>query len=82
MITRTKRQQLEDEIRELLAEQMGMDAGEITSNASLVDDLGLDSVDIMEIVVVYEEKHGVEIDDDRLDNVTTFAQLAEALGGK
>lgn len=78
---RVKRAEIEAELRDILSQTIAGDEADITPTASLVDDLGLDSLDIMEAVIVYEEKHGIEIDDDKLDGVTTFAQFVDAIAG-
>lgn len=58
-------------VKELVVEQLGVDAEEVTEEASFVDDLGADSLDIVELVMAFEEEFGVEIPDDAAEKILT-----------
>ncbi len=58
-------------IKEIVAEQLGVDMSEITEEASFVDDLGADSLDTVELVMALEEEFGIEIPDEDAEKITT-----------
>ena len=62
---------VDDKVKEIIVEQLGVDEGEVTSNASFVDDLGADSLDTVELVMALEEGFGLEIPDEEAEKITT-----------
>jgi acyl carrier protein len=54
-----------------VVEHLGVDAEKVTEEASFIDDLGADSLDIVELVMAFEEEFGVEIPDDAAEKITT-----------
>ncbi|WP_343521407.1 acyl carrier protein, partial [Sphingomonas sp.] len=52
-------------------EHLGVEAEKVTEDASFIDDLGADSLDIVELVMAFEEEFGVEIPDDAAEKITT-----------
>ncbi len=63
------------QVTKIVAEQLGVDEGEINNESSFVDDLGADSLDTVELVMALEEEFGCEIPDDEAEKITTV-QLA------
>ena len=63
---------VEDKIRELIVEQLGVSAEEVIPEASFIDDLGADSLDIVELVMALEEEWGLEIPDDDAEKIQTI----------
>ena len=63
---------LEDKIREIIVEQLGVSAKEVVPEASFIDDLGADSLDIVELVMALEEEWGIEIPDDDAEKIQTI----------
>ena len=61
---------MEDKVREIIAKQLGVNASEVTDDASFVDDLGADSLDTVELVMAFEEEFGVEIPDEDAEKIT------------
>lgn len=55
---------VEEQVKEIIVEQLSVNAEEVVSEASFVDDLGADSLDLVELIMVMEEKFGQEIPDD------------------
>ena len=53
-----------EKVKEIIVDQLGVDAGEVIPEAKFVDDLGADSLDLTELIMAMEEEFGVEIDDD------------------
>ena len=63
---------LEERIREIIVEQLGVSADEAVNEASFIDDLGADSLDIVELVMAIEEEFGIEVPDEdaeRMQNI-------------
>jgi acyl carrier protein len=62
---------MEDRVKEIIVEQLGVDADQVTANASFVDDLGADSLDTVELVMALEEEFDVEIPDEDAEKIAT-----------
>ncbi|HYB62032.1 MAG TPA: acyl carrier protein [Methylomirabilota bacterium] len=62
---------VEERVKQIIVEQLGVDEGEVTPTASFVDDLGADSLDTVELVMAFEEAFGVEIPDEDAEKITT-----------
>lgn len=60
-----------EKVKEIVAEQLGVDADEVTDEASFIDDLGADSLDTVELVMALEEEFGVEIPDEDAEQIAT-----------
>ena len=60
-----------DRVSKIVVEHLGVEADKVTQDASLIDDLGADSLDIVELVMAFEEEFGVEIPDDAAEKITT-----------
>jgi acyl carrier protein len=66
---------IEDRVKKIVAEQLGVKVEEVTDAASFVDDLGADSLDTVELVMALEEEFETEIPDEEAEKITTV-QLA------
>jgi len=62
---------VEDQVRGIIAEQLGLKGEEIKNDASFVDDLGADSLDTVELVMALEEEFETEIPDEEAEKITT-----------
>ena len=60
-----------DRVRKIVVEHLNVDAEKVVDKASFIDDLGADSLDIVELVMAFEEEFGVEIPDDAAEKITT-----------
>lgn len=58
-------------VKKIVVEHLGIDEAKVTESASLMDDLGADSLDAVELVMAFEEEFGVEIPDDAADKIVT-----------
>ncbi len=61
----------EEKVKQIIVEQLGVDEGEVTNNASFVDDLGADSLDTVELVMAFEEAFDIEIPDEDAEKIKT-----------
>ena len=73
---------LPDEVKAIIAEQLGVKTEEVTDSASFVDDLGADSLDTVELVMALEEKFGVEIPDQDAEKMSTVGEAIKYLEEK
>lgn len=63
-------------VKELIMEQLDLkDSSVLTPEANFIEDLGADSLDIVEFIMKIEEEYGLEINDDEADKIATFGQL-------
>lgn len=62
---------IEERVKKIIVEQLGVKDEEVVNNASFVDDLGADSLDTVELVMALEEEFDTEIPDDRAEKITT-----------
>jgi acyl carrier protein len=78
---------VDDKVKQIIVEQLGVDEGEVTPNASFVDDLGADSLDTVELVMAFEEAFDIEIPDEEAEKIKTVKNAidyinAHSKGGK
>lgn len=73
---------LADEVKAIIAEQLGVKIEEVTEKASFIDDLGADSLDTVELVMALEEKFGIEIPDEDAEKMTTVGEAIKYLEEK
>ncbi|MEO0614549.1 MAG: acyl carrier protein [Pseudomonadota bacterium] len=68
---------IEDKVKSIVAEQLGVKEEEVTNEASFVDDLGADSLDTVELVMALEEEFETEIPDEDAEKITTVQQAID-----
>lgn len=73
---------LEERVKEIIVEQLGVNADQVTPEASFIDDLGADSLDTVELVMAFEEEFGAEIPDEDAEKLTSVGAVLEYLKGK
>ena len=73
---------VEDQVRGIIAEQLGVKADEIKDDASFVDDLGADSLDTVELVMALEEEFETEIPDEEAEKITTVQQAIDYINSR
>ena len=66
---------LEDQIRTLVSEQLGVDRAEMTPSAKILEDLGADSLDLVELVMALEEAFDIEISDEDAELMSTVGEV-------
>lgn len=73
---------IESKLRTIVAENLFVDAGKVTPESGFAEDLGADSLDCVEIAIAAEDEFGINLDDESLENVTTFQQAVELVKSK
>jgi acyl carrier protein len=68
---------VKEKVKNIIVEQLGVDADEVTDSASFTDDLGADSLDIVELVMAFEEEFTIEIPDEDAENIGTVEEAVE-----
>ncbi|SVB89762.1 uncharacterized protein METZ01_LOCUS242616 [marine metagenome] len=68
---------IEERVKKIVIEQLGVADDQVTPDASFVDDLGADSLDTVELVMALEEEFDAEIPDDEAEKITTVKQAIE-----
>lgn len=64
-------------VRDTLAKQFDIDPSEITMDTNLIDDIGADSLDVVELIMALEDEYGVTISDDDAANLTSVRKIVE-----
>lgn len=73
---------VEDKVKDIIVEQLGVKAEQVTTEASFIDDLGADSLDTVELVMAFEEEFGAEIPDEDAEKLTTVGTVVSYLKEK
>ena len=68
---------VEEKVRHIIVEQLGVDEDEVKPDASFVDDLGADSLDVVELVMALEEEFGLEISDEDAEKLSTVKHAVD-----
>jgi acyl carrier protein len=66
-----------DRVKKIVVEHLGVEPEKVTPEASFIDDLGADSLDIVELVMAFEEEFNVEIPDDAAEKITTVKDATD-----
>ncbi len=75
MINKTEETQMFEQIKLIIAEQLSAEPDKITPETSIIDDLGADSLDVVELVMALEEKFGIEIPDEDAEKINTVGDI-------
>ena len=73
---------LEDKVKEIIVEQLGVSADQVKEGASFIEDLGADSLDTVELVMAFEEEFGAEIPDEDAEKMTSVGGVISYLKEK
>lgn len=71
-----------EEIREIIVAQMGCDPASINENTNITDDIGCDSLDVVEMLMAIEDKYGFELDNDEAIGIKTVGEVVRLIESK
>ena len=71
-----------DKVKQIIVEQLGVDENQVEPSASFVDDLGADSLDIVELVMAFEEAFGLDIPDEDAEKIKTVRDAIDYIESK
>ena len=66
-----------EKVRDIVVEQLGVEEDEVTMESSFIDDLGADSLDIVELIMALEEEFEIEVPDEEAEKITTVGDVVE-----
>lgn len=73
---------IEEKVKQIIVEQLGVDEAQVDDTASFVDDLGADSLDIVELVMAFEEGFDIDIPDEDAEKIATVKDAVAYISGK
>lgn len=73
---------VEAKVKQIIVEQLGVDEAQVDGTASFIDDLGADSLDIVELVMAFEEAFDLDIPDEDAEKIKTVKDAVEYIDGK
>ena len=73
---------VEEKVKEIIVDQLGVDEKQVNSEASFIDDLGADSLDTVELVMALEEEFDIEIPDEDAEKIATFQNAVDYIKDK
>ncbi len=74
-------EQVEQKVKQIIVEQLGVDEAQVDKTASFVDDLGADSLDIVELVMAFEEAFSMEVPDEDAEKMKTVGDAIQYIVG-
>ena len=73
---------ISDRVRKIVVEHLGVEEDKVVESASIMDDLGADSLDTVELVMAFEEEFGIEIPDEAAESIRTFGDAVKFITEK
>jgi len=73
---------VEDKVKDIIVDQLGVDENQVTLEASFVDDLGADSLDTVELVMALEEEFDIEIPDEEAEKIATVQDATSYIASR
>ena len=73
---------LEQRVKKIIVDQLGVDTAEVTPEASFIEDLGADSLDTVELVMALEEEFGIEIPDEDAEKITRVKEAVDYIDSR
>ena len=71
-----------EKVKKMIVEQLGVSEAEVVPEAKFIDDLGADSLDIVELIMALEDEYGIEIPDEDAEKLTSVGKVIAYLAGK
>ena len=73
---------VDEKVKKIIAEQLGVEEDEVTPDASFIDDLGADSLDTVELIMAFEEEFGIEIPEEDAEKIATVQNAIDYIAGQ
>lgn len=73
---------IEDKVKEIIVEQLSVNAEQVTTEAKFIEDLGADSLDVVELVMAFEEQFGVEVPDEDAEKLMSVGDVIKYIEDK
>ena len=70
-----------DQVKKIVVDQLGVEADEVQMTSTFVDDLGADSLDIVELIMAFEEEFNIEIPDEKAEKIKTVEDVVKYIDG-
>ncbi|MHB1843191.1 MAG: acyl carrier protein [Sulfobacillus sp.] len=70
-------QELKDKVTQIIVQQLGVEADKVTPDSTFIDDLGADSLDIVELIMAFEEEFSIDIPDEDAEKITAVKSVLE-----
>ncbi len=70
-----------EQVKKIVVEQLGVEADEVQMSSTFVDDLGADSLDIVELIMAFEEEFNIEIPDEKAEKIKTVEDVVKFIDG-
>lgn len=71
-----------EKVADIIADQLGVDKATIKLESKVIDDLGADSLDVVELVMALEDEFGVSVDEDKVQNLVTVGDIVKLIDAK
>ena len=71
-----------EKVQDVIVEELGVDASSVTPEASIIDDLDADSLDVVELIMTLEETFDIKIEDDKVQSLRTVKDVVEFINTK
>jgi len=75
-------EQLAMKVNTIIGDQLGVEDGSLVPEANLLDDLGADSLDVVELVMALEEEFSIEVPDEDVENIRTIGDIVQYIGAR
>jgi acyl carrier protein len=82
LTTKVNWKELTTKVNSIIVEQLGVEDGSLVPEANLLDDLGADSLDVVELVMALEEEFKIEVPDEDVENIRTIGDIVRYVGTK
>lgn len=73
---------IEEKVKDIIVEQLGVNPEQVTTNASFIEDLGADSLDTVELVMAFEEEFSIEVPDEDAEKLQKVGDVVSYIEGK
>lgn len=73
---------IEEKVKQIIVEELGVDENEVTPDAHFIDDLGADSLDTVELIMKFEEEFEIDIEDEEAEQLVTVGKAIDYLKSK